>query len=130
MGRPTLSDDGWWLALLCVEDERGVISFRDVAPRAGAPPERGRERSGADDEPPESDADSDPMLSANDGTRETRADGAGADEAGADEAGADEAGADGPDDGEPEPTPLRGPRPGTGSSRTPGGGSRGPTRRR
>ena len=39
MGRPTLSDDGWWLALLWVEDERGVISFRDVAPRAGPPPE-------------------------------------------------------------------------------------------
>ena len=38
------------------------------------PSERGRERSGADDEPPESDADSDPMLSANDGTREPGAD--------------------------------------------------------
>src|SRR2546426_5010504 len=89
------------------------------------PSDRGRERSGADDEPPESEAGSDPMLSANDGTREP-----GADETSADAADADEAGADGPDRGGPGPTPLRGPPPRPGSSRPPGGGPRGPPRPR
>lgn len=39
MSRPTTLDDGWWLAILWVADEDGVISFRDVAPTAGPPPE-------------------------------------------------------------------------------------------
>ncbi len=33
------TDDGWWLALLWVTDDDGVISFRQVAPAAGPPPE-------------------------------------------------------------------------------------------
>lgn len=39
MSRPTTLDDGWWLAILWVADEDGVITFRDVAPTAGPPPE-------------------------------------------------------------------------------------------
>jgi hypothetical protein len=39
MGRPSDAPDGWWLALLWVADDDGVVSFRDVAPRAGPPPE-------------------------------------------------------------------------------------------
>jgi hypothetical protein len=39
MGRPTTSPDGWWLALLWVSDPTGVVSFRDVAPAAGPPPD-------------------------------------------------------------------------------------------
>ena len=39
MGRPTTLDDGWWLAILWVADDDGVVSFRDVAPAAGPPPE-------------------------------------------------------------------------------------------
>ena len=39
MGRPTTLDDGWWLAILWVADDDGVVSFRDVAPPAGPPPE-------------------------------------------------------------------------------------------
>jgi hypothetical protein len=37
--RPTTLDDGWWLAILWVADEAGVISFREVAPTAGPPPD-------------------------------------------------------------------------------------------
>jgi hypothetical protein len=39
MSRPSDGPDGWWLALLWVRDEDGVVSFRDVAPPAGPPPE-------------------------------------------------------------------------------------------
>lgn len=39
MARPTTTDDGWWLAILWVADEAGVVSFRDVGPTAGPPPE-------------------------------------------------------------------------------------------
>jgi hypothetical protein len=37
MSQPTSTDDGWWLAVLWVTDDDGVISFRDVAPLAGPP---------------------------------------------------------------------------------------------
>jgi hypothetical protein len=37
MGRPTTLDDGWWLAILWVADDEGVVSFRDLAPPAGPP---------------------------------------------------------------------------------------------
>jgi hypothetical protein len=37
MGRPTTGPDEWWLAVLWVADEDGIVSFRDVAP-AGGPP--------------------------------------------------------------------------------------------
>jgi hypothetical protein len=39
MARPTEAPDGWWLAILWVVDDAGVVSFRDVAPRAGPPPD-------------------------------------------------------------------------------------------
>ena len=39
MSRPTTLDDGWWLAIVWVADDDGVVSFRDVAPAAGPPPE-------------------------------------------------------------------------------------------
>lgn len=39
MGRPVDAPDGWWLALMWVADDEGVVSFRDVAPAAGPPPE-------------------------------------------------------------------------------------------
>jgi hypothetical protein len=39
MSRPTTLDDGWWLAILWVVDGDGVVSFRDVAPPAGPPPD-------------------------------------------------------------------------------------------
>ena len=32
-------DDGWWLAILWVTDDEGVISMRDLAPAAGPPPD-------------------------------------------------------------------------------------------
>src|SRR6266550_2022571 len=38
MARPTTTDDNWWLAVLWVIDDQGVISFADVAPAAGPPP--------------------------------------------------------------------------------------------
>ena len=37
MARPTEAPDGWWLAILWVVDDAAVVSFRDVAPRAGPP---------------------------------------------------------------------------------------------
>lgn len=37
MTRPSEGPDGWWLAILWVEDDEGVVSFRDVAPAAGPP---------------------------------------------------------------------------------------------
>jgi hypothetical protein len=39
MARPSEAPDGWWLAILWVVDERGVVSFRDVAPESGPPPD-------------------------------------------------------------------------------------------
>lgn len=39
MGRPSSAPDGWWLAIIWVADDEGVISFRDVAPAAGPPPD-------------------------------------------------------------------------------------------
>jgi hypothetical protein len=39
MNRPTIGPDDWWLAVLWVHDADGIVSFRDVAPAAGPPPE-------------------------------------------------------------------------------------------
>ncbi len=39
MTHPTTLDDGWWLAILWVVDADGVVSFRDVGPAAGPPPD-------------------------------------------------------------------------------------------
>ena len=39
MSRPTDAPDGWWLGILWVVDDAGVVSFRDVAPIGGPPPE-------------------------------------------------------------------------------------------
>jgi hypothetical protein len=39
MARPAEAPDGWWLALMWVADDDGVVSFRDVAPSAGPPPD-------------------------------------------------------------------------------------------
>ncbi len=39
MSRPSEAPDGWWLAILWVADETGVVSFGDVAPVAGPPPD-------------------------------------------------------------------------------------------
>jgi hypothetical protein len=38
MARPAEAD-GWWMTLLWVADDEGVVSFRDVAAAAGPPPE-------------------------------------------------------------------------------------------
>ena len=39
MGRPSEAPDGWWLAVIWVADADGVVSFRDVAPASGPPPD-------------------------------------------------------------------------------------------
>jgi hypothetical protein len=39
MGRPSEAPDGWWLAVLWVADDAGVVAFTDVAPSAGPPPD-------------------------------------------------------------------------------------------
>jgi hypothetical protein len=39
MARPSDAPDGWWLAILWVTDDAGVVAFRDVAPDAGPPPD-------------------------------------------------------------------------------------------
>jgi len=39
MGRPSDGPDDWWLGILWVTDAEGVVSFADVAPSAGPPPE-------------------------------------------------------------------------------------------
>ncbi len=39
MTRPSDAPDGWWLAILWVSDGTEVVSFRDVAPDAGPPPD-------------------------------------------------------------------------------------------
>ena len=38
MSRPSTLPDGWWIALLWVADDTGVVTFREVAPSAGPPP--------------------------------------------------------------------------------------------
>jgi hypothetical protein len=38
MARPTEAD-GWWMTLLWVADDEGVVSFREVASSSGPPPE-------------------------------------------------------------------------------------------
>ena len=38
MGRPSTSPDGWWVALLWVADEDGLVTFREVGPLGGPPP--------------------------------------------------------------------------------------------
>ncbi len=37
MARPVDGPDAWWLAVLWVADDDGIVSFRDVAPAAGPP---------------------------------------------------------------------------------------------
>lgn len=39
MARPTEAPDGWWLAVMWVVDDTGVVTFRQVAPDAGPPPD-------------------------------------------------------------------------------------------
>ncbi len=39
MAKPSDAPDGWWLAVIWVTDGEGVVSFRDVAPAAGPPPD-------------------------------------------------------------------------------------------
>jgi hypothetical protein len=39
MARPSDAPDGWWLAVLWVTDDDGVVSLTDVAPAAGPPPD-------------------------------------------------------------------------------------------
>ena len=39
MARPSEAPDGWWLTIMWVADADGVVSFRDVAPDAGPPPD-------------------------------------------------------------------------------------------
>ena len=39
MARPSDAPDGWWLAVMWVVDDDGVVSFRDVAPAGGPPPD-------------------------------------------------------------------------------------------
>jgi hypothetical protein len=39
MSRPTTTDDEWWLALVWVSDDDGVVPFVDLAPAGGPRPE-------------------------------------------------------------------------------------------
>lgn len=39
MAKPADGPDEWWLAVLWVADDDGVVSFREVAPAVGPPPE-------------------------------------------------------------------------------------------
>ncbi len=39
MAKPADGPDGWWMAVLWVADDKGVVSFREVAPASGPPPE-------------------------------------------------------------------------------------------
>ncbi|HEV7810383.1 MAG TPA: hypothetical protein VGO64_07275, partial [Candidatus Limnocylindrales bacterium] len=39
MSRPTTTDEGWWLAVMWVADDEGVVPFVDLAPAAGPRPE-------------------------------------------------------------------------------------------
>ena len=38
MTRPSATDDGWWLAVLFVHDEDGIVEAEELAPCAGPPP--------------------------------------------------------------------------------------------
>ena len=38
MMAPTVTDDGWWLAVLFAHDETGVVDAEQIAPVAGPPP--------------------------------------------------------------------------------------------
>lgn len=38
MAKPVDGPDDWWLAVLWVTDEEGVVSFREAGPRTGPPP--------------------------------------------------------------------------------------------
>lgn len=39
MSRPTTGPDEWWLGVLWARDAEGIVSFRDLAPAAGPPPD-------------------------------------------------------------------------------------------
>jgi hypothetical protein len=39
MSQPTTTDEGWWLALIWVTDDDGVVSFVELAPAGGPRPE-------------------------------------------------------------------------------------------
>lgn len=39
MSRPSLTDDGWWLAVLWVAEPDGIVSFVELAPAAGPSPD-------------------------------------------------------------------------------------------
>ena len=39
MSRPTEGPESTWLAILWVADDDGIVSFRDIAPASGPPPE-------------------------------------------------------------------------------------------
>jgi hypothetical protein len=39
MGRPSTGPEDWWLTVLWVVDDEGVVSFAEVAPAAGPPAE-------------------------------------------------------------------------------------------
>jgi hypothetical protein len=39
MSRPTTTEDEWWLAILWISDDEGIVPFVDLAPPAGPRPE-------------------------------------------------------------------------------------------
>jgi hypothetical protein len=39
MSRPSDAPDGWWMAILWVTDDEGVVPFTEVGPTAGPPPD-------------------------------------------------------------------------------------------
>jgi hypothetical protein len=39
MAKPVAGPDDWWLAVMWVADDEGVVSFREVAPAGGPPPD-------------------------------------------------------------------------------------------
>jgi len=39
MSQPTAGPDDWWLGILWIADDDGVVSFTDVAPAGGPPPD-------------------------------------------------------------------------------------------
>ena len=39
MSRPTTGPDAWWLGVLWIHDDDGIVSFRDLAPVGGPPPD-------------------------------------------------------------------------------------------
>lgn len=38
MSRPSTTDEGWWLAVMWVAGDGGVVTFREAGPAAGPPP--------------------------------------------------------------------------------------------